>query len=159
MKTIFSTACLAPLLMILASCGSTKRSTSAPTGVQEFDQASGSWKPATKIVQAPPHAQNAPLPVVTGGTEAIPQHKSVWSKVGDTARKPLHWVGLAKEDTNPGPPPVQVKPTKTEDGKPVKVDDAPPPQPSPIAPKPGARSLWQRMGDFFRSPFHHGSSN
>jgi len=157
MKTIFSTACLAPLLIVLASCGSTKKSASAPTGVQEFDQASGTWKPASKIVQAPPHQKNAPLPVATGGTEAIPQHKSMWSKVGDTARAPLHWVGLAKDDA-PGPPstPTQIK-AAPEPGKPVKVDDAPPPQPSPIAPKPGHESLWQRIGNFFSSPFHKGS--
>ncbi len=126
--------------------------------MQEFDQASGTWKPATKIVQAPPPQHNAPLPVVTGGTDAIPHHQSVWSKVGDTARKPLHWVGLAKDEDNPGPPPVQVKPTKTTaDGKPVKVEDAPPPERSPIAPKPGVRSLWQKIGDAIKSPFHWGS--
>jgi hypothetical protein len=65
-------------------------------------------------------------------------------------------VGLAKDEPV-GPPPTQIK-AKPEEGKPVKVDDAPPPQPSPIAPKPGHKSLWQRIGDTLKAPFHHDSS-
>lgn len=138
MKTFFSTACLATALLTLASCGSTKQSASAPTGVLEFDQATGSWKPATKIVAPPPHQASAPLPQVASSGTAE-HHSSVW-------KKPLKWVGLAKED--PPLPPVPAAPAKT-----AKADTPPPPR-SPIDPKPGARSLWQTIGDGIKAPFH-----
>jgi hypothetical protein len=134
MKTFFSTACLATALLTLASCGSTKQSASAPTGVQEFDQATGTWKPATKIVAPPAHQESAPLPQVASTT---PQKHGVF-------HKPLTWVGLAKDD--PPLPPVPPAP--------AKKSDTPPPPRSPIDPKPGARSLWQTIGDGIMKPFH-----
>ena len=135
MKTFFSTACLATALLPLISCGSTKQSASAPTGVQEFDQATGTWKPATKIVQAPAHQQSAPLPPAAAGTQ--PKKHGVF-------HKPLTWVGLAHDD--PPLPPVPA-------AAPAKKSDTPPPPRSPIDPKPGARSLWQRIGDGIKAPF------
>jgi hypothetical protein len=149
MKTFFSTACLAPVLVLLASCGGMKKTASAPAGMQEFDQTTGTWKPATKIVMAPPHQESAPMPIATKA-EAIPGQRSFWQKAGETAKKPLHWVGLGKDKTPPPPSPATTQTVAAE---------LPPAPRSPIEPKPGHKSLWQRIGDAFKAPFNHGSSS
>ncbi len=149
MKIIFSTACLVSALLMFASCGSTKKSPSAPTGVQEFDAAAGTWKPATKIVAPPPHPTSAPLPKVVEESE----HTPMW-------KKPLKWVGLDKDKPAP-PPPVPAKSAaKPKDNGPpdASVVNQPPAR-SPIEPKPGHESLWKRIGDTLKKPFHWGSSS
>ncbi len=152
MKTFFSTACLASALLMLASCGGTKKTASAPAGVQEFDANSGSWKPATKIVAPPPHQESAPPSTYAEASE----HSPVW-------KKPLHWIGLGKDKADV-PPPAPVKASAKATDKPK--DAAPdasvvnqPPTRSPIEPKPGHESLWKKMGDAIKKPFHWGSSS
>jgi hypothetical protein len=150
MKTIFSTACLASALLMLASCGSPKRTPTTPSGTLEFDQARGTWKPATKIVQPPPHQASAPLPAYVEKSE----HPPAW-------KKPLQWIGLGKDKAEAPPPPPPSKATAK-----AKADETPdasvvnrPPARSPIAPKPGHESLWQKIGDVIMKPFHWGRSD
>lgn len=95
-KNIFLGFCGAFLMIGLASCGGTKGGMSQP-GMMEYDEASGSWKPTSRVVAAPPPA---------GGAVITEQKKpGMMKKVGDTLKKPLKWVGLAKDEPEPAPAP------------------------------------------------------
>ncbi|HEY2573373.1 MAG TPA: hypothetical protein VGH65_04860 [Verrucomicrobiaceae bacterium] len=79
---------------VLAACGSSENTAAlVPASHGEFDQATGSWKPLTKVVAAPPHQEGAVIVDQKG--------PGMMDKVGKTLKKPLEWVGLAKDDTPP----------------------------------------------------------
>ena len=90
MKAIVSLA-LPVCAVLLAACGGTKDTAAAvPASRGEFDPSTGSWRPLTKVVAPPPHER--------GATIVAQEKPGVMQKVGSTLKKPLEWVGLAKED-------------------------------------------------------------
>jgi hypothetical protein len=89
---------------LLSACGGTKdTAATVPATHGEFDSASGSWKPLSKVVTPPPHEQGA----------VITEHKGpgMMDKVGSTLKKPLQWVGLAKDEPQPAPAGAATVPT------------------------------------------------
>lgn len=108
MKAIVSlafTVCAA----LLAACGGTKNTAATvPATHGEFDPSTGGWKPLTRVVTPPPHEEGAVI-VAQKGPGMI-------DKMGKTLKKPLQWVGLAKDEPPPAPPgasPAAVKKTET----------------------------------------------
>lgn len=96
MKIFFTFASTVCAAVLLASCGGTKDTVvTTPATQGEFDPSTGSWKPLTKVVTPPPPEQGAVI---------IPQKgPGMMDKVGSTLKKPLKWVGLGKEETQPAP--------------------------------------------------------
>ena len=79
---------------LIAACKSPENmAAAAPASQGEFEPATGSWKPLTRVVPAPPPQQGA----------VIAEEKGTFDKVGETVsktlKKPLEWVGLAKDET------------------------------------------------------------
>lgn len=92
-KIIFPSFWAFVSLCALASCGGTKTSATPHTTMQEYDQATGSWKLTSKIVAAPPPQ---------GGAIIVEQKKpGMMKKMGETLKKPLKWVGLGKDEPPP----------------------------------------------------------
>jgi hypothetical protein len=91
MKVIAALVLPACAAALLAACGGTKNTAAeVPATSGEFDSSTGSWKPLSKIVAPPPHQQGAVI---------VEQKKpGVMDKVGKTLKKPLEWVGLAKDE-------------------------------------------------------------
>lgn len=93
---------------LLAACGGTKETVvTTPASRGEFDPATGSWRPLTKVVTPPPPVEGAVI---------IPPKKGpgMMDKVSSTLKKPLKWVGLGKDDPQPVPvtPDAKKKPAK-----------------------------------------------
>ena len=96
---------------LLAACGGTKNTAaSMPASHGEFDPSTGSWKPLTKVVTPPPHEQGAVIVAQKG--------PGMVDKVGKTLKKPLKWVGLAKDEPQPVP-------TAASPATPIKKSEAP----------------------------------
>ena len=94
MKKIFAASLGLLSLALITSCGGTGAKP-APGTVQEFDYASGSWKPLQKSISAPPPQ---------GGAVIVEEKKpGMLSKIGKTVKAPLKWVGLAKDEEQPAP--------------------------------------------------------
>lgn len=88
MKAILSLA-LPVCAALLAACGGTgNTAATAPASHGEFDPSTGSWKPLAKVVTPPPHQQGAVI---------VDESPGMMDKVGNTLKKPLQWVGLAKD--------------------------------------------------------------
>lgn len=80
---------------LLAACGSPENTAAlTPASHGEFDSTTGSWRPLKKVVAAPPHEQGAVIIAEQKGP-------GMMDKVGKTLKKPLEWVGLAKDETSP----------------------------------------------------------
>lgn len=95
MKVIVSLA-LPVCAALLAACGGTKNTAATvPASHGEFDPSTGSWRPLTKVVTPPPHEQGAVIVAQKG--------PGMMDKVGTTLKKPLKWVGLAKDEPQPAP--------------------------------------------------------
>jgi hypothetical protein len=81
---------------LLAACGSTKETVATtPTTHGEFDPSTGTWKPLSKVVIPPPHEEGAVIVAQKG--------PGMMDKVNSTLKKPLQWVGLAKDEPQPAP--------------------------------------------------------
>lgn len=92
----FSSTMLALAVGLLVSCGGTKTNNAPlPANAGEFDASTGTWKPLAKKATPPPHEQGAVI------TEQ--KKPGMMSKVGRTLKKPLEWVGLAKDEPQPAP--------------------------------------------------------
>lgn len=94
MKAIFSLILPVCAAAVLAACGGTKKEVvTVPASHGEFDPSTGSWKPLTKVVAPPPPQQGAVI---------VEQKKpGMMDKVSSTLKKPLGWVGLAKDEPQP----------------------------------------------------------
>ena len=94
MKAFFSFALTVCAAALLAACGGTKNTVAtAPASHGEFDSSTGTWKPLSKVVTPPAHEQGAVI---------VDQKKpGMMDKVGSTLKKPLQWVGLAKDEPQP----------------------------------------------------------
>jgi len=93
---------------LLAACGGTKNTAAiVPASHGEFDPSTGTWKPLTKVVTPPPPEQGAVIVAQKG--------PGVMDKVGKSLKKPLQWVGLAKDEPRPAPaaPATTVKKTES----------------------------------------------
>lgn len=83
--------------VLLAACGGTKKNTAAaaPASREEFDTSTGSWRPLSQVVTPPPHEEGAVIVAKKG--------PGMMSKVGKSLKKPLQWVGLAKDEPQSAP--------------------------------------------------------
>ena len=80
----------------------------------EYDAASGTWQPTTRVV-VPPPPQPAAAPVIVAKPDDAKPKDGVLTKVGRTLKKPLEWLPWRKSEeqpapttapTQPAPPPV-----------------------------------------------------
>jgi hypothetical protein len=96
-----------PLLCLLLlalggviSCSSPKSNVAgAKPGMAEYDPASASWKPTTRVV-VPPPSQNTP-PMVVAKSAPVQPKEGILTKMGRTMKKPLQWLPWTKEETTP----------------------------------------------------------
>ena len=87
---------------LLASCGGLKKSKTTaepmPATHGEFDPTTGTWKPVSKIVAAPPPQ---------GGAVITPTKKpGMMDSMQKSLKKPLKWVGLSKDEPAPANTPA-----------------------------------------------------
>ena len=95
MKAIVSLA-LTVCAALLAACGGTKNTAATvPASHGEFDPSTGTWRPLTQIVTPPPPEEGAVIVAQKG--------PGMMNKVGKSLKKPLQWVGLAKDEPPPAP--------------------------------------------------------
>ena len=79
---------------LVVSCSSPRPQTPAP-GLAEYDLASGTWQPTTRVVVPPPTEDTTTKPVVKkSGDSAI-------TRVGNTLKKPLAWLPWHKDEAPP----------------------------------------------------------
>jgi hypothetical protein len=106
-KVIFRSVLPACAVTLLAACGgTTNTAATVPASAGEFDPATGGWKPLSRTVKPPPPQEGAVI-----ARESTP---GMMGKVGTTLKKPLKWVGLAKDE-----PPVVAEPAAAPAKKPA----------------------------------------
>ena len=96
MKAFFSLALLVCAAALLAACGGMGNPVATtPASHGEFDSSTGSWRALSKVVMPPAHEEGAVITAQKG--------PGMMDKVGNTLKKPLQWVGLAKDEPQPAP--------------------------------------------------------